>query len=93
MWTTYLSPIVISDVSRVLCSTNVEWFLKKKKLGTSACCAKLFKDPKSKTFLWNDAYYLGAGPPKILTVTLKWAKNIVLFNICKQNLFLTLFKK
>ena len=50
----------------------VRVIFEEKKLGT-ASCAKLFKDPKSKIFLWHVAHVLGAGPQKIWTVTLKWA--------------------
>ena len=47
-----------------------------KKIGHMACCAKLFKDPKSIIFLLNVAFWLGAGPLKILTVTLKGSKKM-----------------
>ena len=53
----------------------MERFLKKN--GHSQGCAKLFKDPKSKIFLWNVAFWLGAGPLKILTVTPKMGKRII----------------
>ena len=45
----------------------------------SASCAKLFMDPKSKIFLWNVAFLLAAGHQKILTVTLKWVKQILFY--------------
>ena len=50
------------------------------------CCFKLFSDPNSKISLSNDAFSLGAGPPKIVTVTVKLAKNRFLKH------FLSLFK-
>ena len=36
-------------------------------------------DPKSKNFLWNVAFLLAAGHQKILTVTLKWVKQILFY--------------
>ena len=36
-------------------------------------------DPKSKIFLWNVAFLLAAGHQKILTVTLKWVKQILFY--------------
>ena len=36
------------------------------------CCAKLLQDPNSKISWLNVAFSLGAGPQKILTVTLKF---------------------
>ena len=52
--------------------------LERKKNLHVAWCAKLLRDPKSKTSLWNVAYLIFARPQKILTVTLKWANNFFL---------------
>ena len=52
-----------------------------KNFGHMSCCTKLVWDHKSKISFWNVAFSLGAGPLKILTVTLKSAhkffKNIL----------------
>ena len=42
-----------------------------KNVGQISCCSRLLWDPKSKILLSSDAFSLGAGPQKILPVTLK----------------------
>ena len=60
----------------------------KKKIGNIPCCAKLLKDPNAKILLKNVAFKLGAGPLKILTVTLKCARvGNLLFGFSSQLLF------
>ena len=49
------------------------------------CCAKLLKDPTSKISLYIVAFSLGAGPQKMLTVSLTTARK-------KLYLYLTFLK-
>ena len=63
------------------------------KIGHSENCAKLLKDLDSKVSLGNVAFKFGAGPQKILTVTLKWT-NKFFYNIfvdCARGEFLLRF--
>ena len=53
---------LISAWSTLLCSWVVGWSdFQERKIGHSASCAKTLKDPKSKSFLLNVAYYLPQG--------------------------------
>ena len=81
-----LLALYCTELHNLLSLAIVEGCLKTKLDTCLPCCFKLFSDPNSKISLSNDAFSLGAGPPKIVTVTLKLAKNRFLKH------FLSLFK-
>ena len=63
-------------VTETLCLCNIQY---SRGGAILISCAKLFKGHKSNIFLLNVAFWLGAGPLKMFTVTLKWAKTICMY--------------